>query len=252
MPFALRSRPVLAGAAGLALACSLTACGGSGSATTTDDVAAPTGAPAGEMPDFPGASGEVAAVDGRTAQVQSETSGQVAVTWTGETQFTRTVVVDLADVEAGDCVVVSGDGDEATMTAMSVQVSESGEEGCSTGMPSMDASGQDAPDGAPSPPEGDAPQGAPDGGTPPARVAGEVASIDGDTLVVAGESAETTVSVTDGTTLTGERDADAGDVAIGLCLMATGETDDVGAVTAARVTVSEPVDGSCGGPGARP
>ncbi len=39
--------------------------------------------------------------------------------------------------------------------------------------------------------------------------------------------------------------ATADDVAEGTCLTARGEADDLGAVTAASVALSEPVDGSC-------
>ena len=48
-------------------------------------------------------------------------------------------------------------------------------------------------------------------------------------------------------------EATADDVAEGSCLTARGEADDLGAVTADSVALSEPVDGSCatgrGGPG---
>jgi hypothetical protein len=54
---------------------------------------------------MPGANGKVAAVTDSTAQVQGM-DGQVAVTWTGSTTFTKDVSATLADVEVGDCVLV--------------------------------------------------------------------------------------------------------------------------------------------------
>ena len=39
----------------------------------------------------------------------------------------------------------------------------------------------------------------------------------------------------------------ADDVEAGLCVTAMGEVDDVGAVTAATMQLSEPTDGQCGG-----
>jgi hypothetical protein len=55
----------------------------------------------------PGADGLVAAVTGSTAQVQSQQAGQVAVTWSASTAFTKQVSAKLSDVKVGDCVVVT-------------------------------------------------------------------------------------------------------------------------------------------------
>ncbi len=60
-------------------------------------------------PGGPGASGRIAAIDGKTVQVQDEMSGQVAVTWTGKTDFTAEVDADLDDVTVGSCVAVMDD-----------------------------------------------------------------------------------------------------------------------------------------------
>ena len=73
----------------------------------------------------------------------------------------------------------------------------------------------------------------------------------------AGEGEETTVeqvlSVDADTEVVATVSATADDVAEGSCLTARGEADDLGAVTADSVALSEPVDGSCatgrGGPG---
>jgi hypothetical protein len=55
---------------------------------------------------FPGATGKVAAITGSTAQVQNQTDGQVAVTWTSSTAFTQEVSTTAAAIKVGSCVVV--------------------------------------------------------------------------------------------------------------------------------------------------
>src|SRR5689334_6886154 len=84
-----------------------TACGSKDDGDGTTPTASATSGPqtsqrgAGQLP---GANGKVAAVDGSTAQVQSQQNGQVAVTWNDSTTFTQQVPASLADVKVGDCV----------------------------------------------------------------------------------------------------------------------------------------------------
>lgn len=56
---------------------------------------------------FPGAVGQIAEVDGKTLQVQNQSTGQVAVTWTASTAISASVKATLADVKVGSCVTVS-------------------------------------------------------------------------------------------------------------------------------------------------
>ena len=103
-----------------ALTLSLAACSSSNVDTSaTDDTADTTSTPsAGATPDgsgrggggFPGASGEVAAVQGDVLQVQSAAQGQVAVTLTGTTTVTAQAPSSLEEVAVGSCVVVIGAG----------------------------------------------------------------------------------------------------------------------------------------------
>jgi hypothetical protein len=255
----------------------LTACGGTGSPSTTSDAADPSVTePADAFPgagggSFPGAIGEVAAVDGRTAQVQNEQTGQVAVTWTGTTDFTATVDAAMADLSVGDCVVVTGDGDEAIFKAITIQISDSTDDGCQAGLggAGMGEGRQEPTEGAPSPGEGETPEGMPEGDEdmggrmpPGGRVIGEVTAIGAGGFAVVGMAIgedsgedsggesddETTVSVSSDTSYTATQDATAKAVTVGSCVSAVGEADDVGAVTAESISISDPVDGGCGFP----
>ena len=104
-------RPLLAGVAAGALVLALAACSAP-AGTGTADAATPAGetaAPADGAPQdgggrTPGVSGEVAAVDGTTAQVQDGES-QTAVSWSDATTITVTVDGSLDDVAVGSCVL---------------------------------------------------------------------------------------------------------------------------------------------------
>lgn len=221
--------------------------------------------PAGRMP---GANGKVAAVDGSTAQVQSQQDGQVAVTWNGSTTFTRQVDATLSDVEVGSCVLVApaalpaaGDADPPTevpteVAAGSVRITPKADDSCSAGM-----AGPGGPAGLPDgvEPPTDAPPGA-DGGGAPMQVRGalgamgEVTAVSATGFTVAsarpGTDATTSVTVTvdQDTTYSTTAAASASDVEVGVCVQASGTSDDTGALTATRIAVSPPQDGECGGP----
>ena len=240
----------------------LAACGADDTAAV-DPAAVASGAEAGQQAPgrdgagFPGASGVVADVSGSTAQVQGST-GQVAVSWTGATTFTREVTGSLDDVAVGSCVVAALEDD----VAVSLRVTEASGDGCTGGL--AGGFGGAGRGGAGVPPEDERREGGP-GGVGGGAVVGEVTAVAGATVTVAavepgsgaGEGEETTVeqvlSVDADTEVVATVSATADDVAEGSCLTARGEADDLGAVTADSVALSEPVDGSCatgrGGPG---
>ena len=292
-----RHRVVLALSAPL-LVLSLAACGSNEPAATDDPQtqSQPGGEDGGRPGDpgvrpggagFPGASGEVVAVDGTTAQVRNERTGQVAVSWTAATTFTTTATRSLADIKGGDCVVVAG-ADEDGTPAESVSVTAADDGSCADAAFGGAGRGPGMPGGSGgsnfTPPQGfpsDRPEGAPtdlpEDGRPGGRgaiVVGEVTAVDATTLTVEAlsftggtpseEGAEPatesrTVTVDAETTVTAVVDAKADAVEVGACVTARGETDDVGAVTAESIAVLRPVDGACGfggfggfGGGARP
>ncbi len=263
-----------------ALLLGATACGSSSaddapasSGQSSGSGASGQGAPGGRG--FPGASGEVVAVTGSTAQVQSQrggqATGQTAVSWSDSTAFTQEVSGSLDDVTVGSCVMVRGDQDsgssDGTVTAATVRITAADGDSCATGMPGG-RSGQagempSPPEGMPSPPEG-MPEGGPGGsGRGPGEFGGafgKVTAVGSSGFTVesslpgapgsdSGSTETSTVEVTVGsaTTYTTQADAEAGDVKVGVCLQARGESDSAGAIAATTVSLSQPVDGSCSG-----
>jgi len=214
----------------------------------------------------PGANGKVAAVAGSTAQVQGM-DGQVAVTWNGSTTFTKDVAGTLADIEVGSCVLVAPSGDSGSsstpatqVTAANVRITAKTNGSCGVGL--RGPGGPDGPDGgqAGTGPQlnGTPPSGAPDGQRPQVRAIGgaigEVTAVTSDGFTVdsvlpgSDDKSAMTVTVSGDTTYTKTAAGAAADVKVGVCVAASGTTDDTGAVTATTIAVSQPVDGACGGP----
>ena len=244
------TRVTLATASSVLLLAALAACAGSDPADQSS-AGGPVTSQAGVGPGdgrFPGASGRVAAISGRTAQVQSDVSGQVAVSWNDDTTFTRQVDATRADVALGSCVMVTGDdgSDRTSVTAVSVRILDECVQ--PSGMPTDLPTPSDVPSDVPS----DLARAGGFGTT------GEVTAVSGDGFTVAGMGdEEVTVTVTGDTAYTTSASATASAVAVGACVAAEGDTDDTGALTATSISVSEPVDGACtgglmmrGGPGA--
>ena len=247
------------------LSCGLLLLAGCSSTTST---AAPgaqpsTGAQSGGRggmggPSDPGrVSGEIAAVDGKTLQIQ-DGSAQTAVTYTSKTTFTAQVAGSTSDIDKGDCVVVfssSTDQNASAVTATSVSVSEAVDGTCTAGFggggrPSGAPGGQPS-NGGPAPsaaPGGGQPSGAPSGGMPDGGGrprSGKVTEISGDTLTVAvsqpgsKDTADVTVTTTDKTTVTVTRASKASAAKAGVCAMVSGKADDTGAVKAATITLRD-------------
>lgn len=213
--------------------------------------------PAGQLPRFPGAVGEITGVSGTTLQVRDDQSGEVKVTYTDTTEFTQQINGSIADLAVGDCVMVASDGatDSSPVAATAVTVSAAVDGSCQGGMnPGGIPSGSEIPSGIPSgaPPSGQTP---PSGGGMPGGggVFGLVTAVTDtgftvESTVPGGESGEPrSVTVSATTTWTTTEAATASALTVGRCVNATGEADDTGAVTATRIAVSDPVDGECVG-----
>ena len=152
------TRVTLATASSVLLIATLAACGGDDPPPTAADTAAQAGASAERRPAAPGrprpgASGEVAAVSGSTAQVQSDQRGQVAVTWTEDTTFTQQVDATLADVTVGSCVMVTTADDGDTAATVRITAASDDDELRLRRRPR----GGERPDGAPTDLPGDRP-----------------------------------------------------------------------------------------------
>jgi hypothetical protein len=192
----------------------------------------------------PAASGTIAAVSGKTMQVQNPQTGQVAVTWTSSTKFTHQIATTLAAIKTGDCVTAlapSGTSFDATsFTATSLVVSTGA---CAAGA-------GPGPSGFPS---GARPSGLPSGQLRGGAVAsGKVTSVAGNTVVIAAQkfggsgTSNKTVTVTSSTKITTEAATTATSVKVGKCVTAEGKADSTGAVTATRVRITDPMNGQCG------
>jgi hypothetical protein len=246
-------------------------------ATSTDQAPAPEQSgtpPQGGQGRMPGASGLIAEVKDETAYVQGS-DGQTAVTWKGDTAFTQQVTAATSDIAVGSCVVAMGEaGDDGVIAATTVTLSEAVDGECAQGFGGMGGGGG-LPGGGTPPsgmPEGGMPSGMPEGGMPSGMpedgerpsggpgggfggfAVGLVTAVDGDTITVEGaglgqdaEATTSTVTLGGSTVVTTTAEASADDVEAGLCVTAMGEVDDVGAVTAATMQLSEPTDGQCGG-----
>lgn len=247
-------------AAGALLA--LAACGG-GSAPTASDpglgLQQNSGGANGRQ--MPGAFGTIAAVAGRTLQVQNQMTGQVAVSYTGTTAISAEVKTTLAGVHVGSCVVVTSDASSSAgagpVTASAVRITPKTNGSCGLRGPDGGPSGR--PSWAPSGRPTGLPSGGPSDGV--RRVGfgalGEVTAVRQDGFTIAatrpssdGASPTTTdvsVSVTGATTYTTTQKATPASLKVGRCVQASGKADDTGAVTATSMTVSDPVDGQCAG-----
>ena len=257
------SRVTLATASSVLVLAMLSACG---SDTATDSADAANGQTAQEGQQgqpgggtFPGASGKVAAVSGKTAQVQSQQSGQVAVSWTDATTFNQEVDGTLDDVQVGSCVRVTTDDDSSSdsteVAASTVRIVPSTDGQCGGGMGGPPGGGA-MPSGAPS----DMPTDMPTDMARPGGfgTVGEVTAVSGSGFTVAAtqftpgqdQSASPTttdvsVTVSSDTTYVTSAKATASAVKVGVCVNAQGDTDNTGALAASSISVTQPVDGEC-------
>jgi hypothetical protein len=287
----LRTTVVL-GTTALALA-ALSACGSSSSASGTNaGGSAPSaqadGAQGGRQAGGfqgrnPGTSGKIAAKQGTTLQVQNQTEGQVAVSYTAKTAITAQVPAALKDVKVGSCVTVtpatsaSGSASSGTsngVAAGTVRISAPVNGQCTPGFGggfNGDGFGRGSrPSGAPSGIPSGMPSGMPSGrpsGMPSGAAggragmmfaSGKVTAVSGSGFTVAssfprpgsaggstGSSTNVQVTVSGATTYVTTKTSDASVLKVGKCVVATGQADSTGAVTADRLVVSDPVNGSC-------
>jgi hypothetical protein len=221
----------------------------------------------------PGTSGKIAAISGKTLQVQNQTDGQVAVTYTAKTTITAQVAASLADVKVGSCVTVtpvmsaSGvpsaqSGNTGTLAAGNVRISQPTNGDCLGGLGTMRPGGSASgfPSGRPSGFPSGRPSGFASGGPGGGRTFafganGKVTAVSATGFTVASQfpgtssqaPRDTTVTVSGSTTYTTTKPGDSSALKVGKCVVATGQSDDTGAVTADRLVVSDPVNGSCTG-----
>lgn len=257
------NRRVVGVSAGLmaVLAVAVSACG-SGAASTAEQSAEPSTTPAAPT----GTTGIVAAVTASDIQVQNPRIGQVRITFTPSTSFTKTVPATAGDLVVGDCALATGapqsTGDPAgPLTAMSVLISPATADGTCTpggfGGPRGARGGGSPNSGGPS---GAAPSRSPNrpAGADRDRGAvalGKITSVSGAGFAVQLGLSNTTRSVVTSQTTTFSKtvSTDKSSVAVGECVSAVGPSDDTGTVTASSISIRQPGPNGCqggfGGPG---
>jgi hypothetical protein len=230
---------------------------------TTAPATPPPGAPS----FTPAASGDIASILGQDLEVQG-TSGQTTVELTAKTAITATVALSLRDVTVGTCISAtgtkaSGGKVDATLVTVTAAVKgsclERGGFGAGGGAGFRGGSGGGFPRTT---------------GTVPARfrttnvagVFGKVTKVSGSTISVEGigfagfggrpapgpakptttpKAGPQTVVVSSKTRYSKTEKVSAGALKVGECATAYGSTNDIGVVSATRLTVTQPVDGSC-------
>src|SRR5258705_10865480 len=217
--------PVLA----VAGACFLSACGGAASGANS---ASPS--PRGNG--FNGASGQLVQINGQTLIVTGP-NGDLPVTYTTTTTFTKTSIATLADVVSGACIFATGQKDAAgALTATTLLVSPKTASGCAArGFgPNGGPGASPAPDASPRP----SPTARPSDAANAAFVSGEVTAVSGPSITVktAADGSQTitiasAASITDSATVTASALQD------GECLRASGSKDSTGVVQASAITI---------------
>ena len=211
----------------------------------------------------PAASGVIAAITGRTLQVQSS-SDQTAVTYSAKTKFTAQRSTNLAAVTVGSCIVATAKSSATgttplhSITAQSVRIEPAHNGSCGGGPGALGSPGGGAPTGFPTNLPSGAVQGAPPSGAPKgtramagSAIAGKVTAVHGSTITVAmtmpGASSTTTgsVHVTDATGYTRTASATHEALQVGLCAVVIGTANNTGAVAATRIALTHKTNGSC-------
>jgi hypothetical protein len=232
----------------------------------------------------PAAVGTLAEIDGQVLQVQNQATGQVSVSYSASTTFSRTETVTAAQLTVGSCVTAVGQRTQSSgspsvapsrptsFPAATVQISAATNGGCAVAGPG--GRGGTRPSGFPSGRPSGFPSGRPSGfpsGRPSGFPSGEdggfgefatgkVSAVSGSTVIVQtparGQQAASTVTVTltATTTYTETVPATAAALQVGECVSATGKAGTAGAVAATRIALTPAGPNGCttGGFGRRP
>lgn len=230
----------------------LAACGGG--ATTAATTATSTPAAASTTPSStpapPGVAGTLAAISGTTLEVQNPSIGQVSVGLTRSTTITQTVKATAAQVVVGACVLASGSpSTPATttggVTARSVTITRAGPGGCARTGP-FGGFGHGAAPGFRRRTTGSLPAASRKARTASFAAAfGKVTSVSKTSFVVQAAKGPATVDFTASTAFTEVTAATSSALKVGDCVVAIGPANQIGTVTATRLSVSSPGPNGC-------
>ncbi len=183
-----------------------------------------------------GAAGQLVQVNGQTLILTGPT-GDLTVTFSSTTTFTRTSTAVLADIVPGVCIVATGQKDSTgLLTATTVRLSPKPAAGCA-------AAGRFGPNASPppgaSPPPQFSPRPTPSGQPPMAFVSGEVTGAAGISItVLTTTSGSQTITVPTTAAVTTTVVASSTDLQTGECVRATGARDAAGNVQATTITIT--------------
>src|ERR1700693_3879240 len=151
-----------------------------------------------------GAAGQLVQINGQTL-ILTGASGDISVTISGTTTFTRTSTAVLADIVPGLCVLATGQKDSAgALTAMTVRLSPKASTGCGAGQ------------FGPNPAAGASPRPTPSGQPAMAFVSGEVTAASGISItVLTAASGSQTITVPTTATVSRMSSATAADLRTG-------------------------------------
>jgi Domain of unknown function (DUF5666) len=177
-----------------------------------------------------GASGQLVQVNGQSLILTAPT-GDLTVTYSSSTTFTRTSTAVLADIVPGVCILATGQKDSTgALTATTVRLSPKVASGCA-------AAGRIGPNA--SPPAGASPRPVPSGQPAVALVTGEVTAAAGISItVLTTTNGSQTITVPTTAAVSTTVVGSPSDLRTGECLRATGARDSAGSVQATSITIT--------------
>ncbi len=248
-----------------------TTTGAATASPSTTAVSTPASGPTRAAGFAPAASGTIASISGLVLEVQSPSNGQTTVDLTAKTAITATVLVPLSDLTKGTCVSASGTKGSAGAVDATVVTIEAPVNGACTGRAYGGSRG--APGGTfTTRPSGPVPSTHTQTVANVASAFGKVSAISGSTITVQGVSftasasptsraptsgtgpapsstlpktGPVTVNVTAQTKYSRSALVTASSLKIGECATAIGNANDIGVVTATRLSVSQATAQGC-------
>ncbi len=232
------------------------------SAKATDPTT-PSGPPAAFRP---AATGMIASVSGNVLEVQSPQSGQTTVNLSSKTIITATVSVGLSDVNSGTCISATGTkGSGGSVDATNVMIFSATKGTCVRGFGLGGGGGGAGGSGFPRPrgtfPTRTSGTGARTFKRPAnfATASGKVTSVAGSKIKVdavtfsissktkkpISTTSPKVVSVSKSTKYSKSEKVTAGSLKTGECVVATGSTNSIGAVSATTLIVTQPTSSGC-------
>jgi hypothetical protein len=178
-----------------------------------------------------GAAGQLVQISGQTL-ILTGPNGDITVTYTTTTTFTKTSLGTLADITRGTCIVASGQKNASgTVTATNVSVSPKTAAGCAVRAFAPAPGATPRPTPTPRPSATPRPNGA--------LVIGEVTAVSGTSVTVLTQaSGSQIITVATAATITNSASVSASALQNGQCLRANGPRDSAGNIQAMSITIT--------------